>query len=243
MIDCKKGNYEQRLFSGGLRTWLHEGRFFWLGKTIRELGCPQNSVVELGCYNGRALRYLPRLPQRYLGIDRDQSSLDDALIAWKQYPDYTFKLSETPNELAVGEQFDIGICMETMEHLSDASLDGYARFLAGSIRHYLFVTAPNEKGLVFGAKQAGQRVYGDYYEKYTPREFWHQLTGACHRVVHDQHKGFDYDWLIGILSKYFVVESKTGIPFTRLPPSLGFTVGIVARPKSGDDLKASGIKT
>ncbi len=224
-----EATYEERLFSGGFRTWLHESRFHWLRRKILELGCPQDSVVEMGCNNAKTIRYLPRFPKRYVGFDRDPFNLNLAHELWKDYPNYSFYQCEKPEDLVLNEQFDIGICMETMEHLSDSCLDGYLRWLAGAVRHYLFVTVPNEKGLLFAAKHIAQRIQGDYYEPYSASEFWHQLRGKTEYVVHDQHKGFDYDRLIGTVSQYFQVQGRAGLPFAKLPTACGFTVAIVAK--------------
>ena len=59
-------DYNERLFSGGFRGWLHSGRFQWLRNATREIDV--SSVFELGCFDGKSISYLPREPDRYLGV-------------------------------------------------------------------------------------------------------------------------------------------------------------------------------
>ena len=47
-------SYNERLFSRGLRGYIHLARFRWLERCIHRFGLKPERVVELGCYDGRA---------------------------------------------------------------------------------------------------------------------------------------------------------------------------------------------
>ena len=114
------------------------------------------------------------------------------------------------------EKFEVGICMETMEHLSDECLTGYLERLS--------------KSGSFAAKSLVKRATNADYNPYTASEWADAVLGRCHRIPRDEHKGFDYRKLMRQLSEYFQVQSVSGLPFTHLRAPLGFTMGIVAKP-------------
>lgn len=52
--------YNERLFAGGLRGKLHNGRFHWFSTAVNQRGCATDAVLELGCFDGKLIEYLPR---------------------------------------------------------------------------------------------------------------------------------------------------------------------------------------
>ena len=123
--------------------------------------------------------------------------------------------------------------METLEHLSPQLIDGYLRKLARQTRHYILITVPNEKGLVFLSKWLVKKlIIGDALD-YTFSELANATLGRMHKVRRSEHKGFDYDCLIAKeVAVYFDVSSISGYPFRLLPTSLCFGVGIVGRKRT-----------
>lgn len=222
-------SYNDRLFDGGIRSKLHLARFFWLQRILQKLDCMPESVVELGCFDAKTLRYLPEEPTRYAGFDAGwEGGLDRARNEHAQRPGYSFANCESIKDFLIGEEkFDIGIAMETLEHLPDADLPVYFERFGKAVKR-IFITVPNEKGPVFGVKWVAKRMLGDYLP-YTASEYWSAIIGACDRVARDEHKGFDYSALIAKLSHHFLVESVTGLPFESAPVWMGFTIAIVAR--------------
>ena len=55
--------YNERLFSGGFRSKLHLARFRWLQSEIAKRKCRIDSVLELGCYDGKLIEFLPKKPR------------------------------------------------------------------------------------------------------------------------------------------------------------------------------------
>ena len=95
----------------------------------------------------------------------------------------------------LSERFDVGVCMETLEHVADLMVDGYIDALATVVRRRLDVTIPNEKRLPFLVKYV-YHVFKGGGERYTPGEVVNAALGRMNRVARDGHKGFDYQEMI-----------------------------------------------
>lgn len=231
----KAATYNQRLFSGGMRGKLHNVRFTWLMGELRRLECPYDSVLELGCYDGKLIEYFPKPPSHYYGYDANwEDGLDLARERWGHMPQYKFYQCTRPSELELpsGAAADIAVVMETMEHIPPELVDGFLRKLAAITPRYLFITVPNEKGLVFAAKRTAKRLFGwRGASQYTWTEVFNATFGRVHLVPRDEHKGFDYDALVRQVGQYFDIVRVSGMPFGSVPRWLGFGVGIVAKPK------------
>ncbi len=227
-----RNGYNARLFgSSALRRWHHEARFRWLSRTLRRLGCVPDSVFELGCFDGKAIRYLPRVPSRYVGCDADwEGGLALAREAWGATPGIAFRECRAPSDIRLdGETFDVAICMDTLEHVPPESLPGYVELLARAARGFVLVTVPNEKGVAFVAKYLAKAILGGN-DPYTFREALDAARGRLDRIARSEHKGFDYAEVVGLLGRRLAIESVTGIPFAGLPVALNASVGIVGSP-------------
>jgi len=238
-----EAGYNERLFAGGWRKYLHEARFRWLAATVRELGARSERVFELGCFDGKALTFLPALPREYLGVDADwEGGLSMARQCWAGHPQLRFQLAESSAQVAIppDQRFDLALAFETLEHLPPHEVDGYLALVARHLDGYLLVTVPNEKGLLFFAKHLTKLALGMEVEPYTLREFIAASSGRMRAVRRTQHKGFDYDALVAQLAERFEVVSVAGRPLGWLPTCLGFTICIVARARSARPLPRGG---
>ncbi|MGH6987733.1 MAG: class I SAM-dependent methyltransferase [Caulobacteraceae bacterium] len=230
--------YNERLFAGGLRRQLHLSRFKWARNVAQKL--PHKRLLEIGCHDGRLLDYIS--PEHYVGVDANwEGGLDKARS--RNLGGARIELVETSSPASLDayqdQAFDLGVALETLEHVSDA--DGYLRQLA-RLCDNVIITVPNEKGLVFLAKWAAKALLlaGDGRERYSPAEIWHATTGQMHKVPRREHKGFDYAAFIEGLKQWFVVTSVVGLPIG--PPRFAFGVAVIAysrRPadKSKPDLR------
>ncbi|MHC1783321.1 MAG: class I SAM-dependent methyltransferase [Anaerolineaceae bacterium] len=221
--------YNERLFSKGLRSRLHHARFYWLNEMVEKLFDRPLSVLELGCYDAKTISFLPSLPVKYRGFDANwENGLDIARKTFNN-PTYSFYECHTPVEMNVeSDSYDLVLCMETIEHLPDETLEGYLEKLKTAARGIMLVTVPNEIGLVFLGKYLVKLLV--YREKINPRysfqDVLNQTLGRMDRVIHDDHKGFDYRQLYKFLSRDWDIRLYA-IPFSWLPFSLGFSVGMV----------------
>ncbi len=232
--------YNERLFgSSPLRRRYHEARFRWLARTFRRLGCIPDSVLELGCFDGRAIGSLPRVPSRYVGCDANwEGGLDLAREAWRGNAGVEFRECRSASDVRLGgETFDAVICMDTLEHIPPAALPDFVEVLSRAARGYVLVTVPNEKGIAFAAKYLVKAVLGGN-EPYTLREAVDAARCRLDRVARREHKGFDYAEIVALLARHLAIESVSGIPFAVLPPELSPSVGIVA--KAGARTRESG---
>ena len=227
-------NYNDRLFSSGLRAKLHLARFHWLAQSINELHCRYETVLELGCFDGKVIDFLPIKPLVYYGFDANwEEGLDIAKQKWSDKPNFVFTHCCAPDDMDInGRQFDIAICMETLEHIAPSMIGGYLEKLQKATKQYIFITVPNEKGLAFFLKYLIKKIFCEAQSrKFKLMEFINTTIGKTHKVKRDQHKGFDYQVLIETLSHYFDIVHIAAIPFRLLPLSLSFTVGIIAKTK------------
>ena len=224
--------YNERLFSGGVRRYLHLARFKWLARAVAKHSTSYKTVLELGCFDGRAIDFLPESPVLYSGFDANwEGGLDLARERWRSQPDYTFNLARTPEEMSLDEpdRFDIAIVMETLEHLPPGLVDGYLEKISSHLDGHLFVTIPNEKGIVFLAKFLAKKFIMKQSERYSLSEIMNATLGRMSEVDRREHKGFDYESMIGQVGKHFHVLEVTGIPYSRLPCPLSFGIGVVAQ--------------
>ncbi len=217
--------YNDRLFSKGLRARLHLARFYWVQEIARTV--PHERVLELGCFDGRLLDYIE--PRQYVGLDAGwEGGIDDAMVRYGSDGSKTFLKTEDPLQLAQypARSFDLGVALETLEHMQDAALEAYLVQVQRTCVRFL-VTVPNEKGPVFLAKWAAKKflLREASSDRYTFGEVVNATLGRMDRVARREHKGFDYAALARQLSKRFVIEKTVGLPWG--PPYLAFSVGFL----------------
>ncbi len=229
--------YNTRLFNKKkIRGRLHLSRYYWLQKKVFDY-CPQlNSVIELGCFDGKTLDFLPNTNFYYEGYDANwEGGLDLGRENLKERGNCELFFCDNVQLFQPKRsQFDISICMETLEHLPLEQLEPYIQQLAKYTGKYCFVTIPNEGGIVFLTKYFIKKVIlRSVPEPYTTKEILLTVAGKMTRVKRNEggHKGFDYKETVELLSKYFSVESVEGIPFRYLSRKLNFTIGIVLKRK------------
>lgn len=229
--------YNERLFKGGVRARLHMARFLWVSEVLRKRKLKPESVLELGCFDGRAVEYLPEIPARYLGLDAGwEDALTLARARWAKHPHLEFRECQSAAQMNLqGEKFDLALALETLEHISPEELENYLAEIAKALKPsgVFLVTIPNEIGPVFAAKHVLKVLFIGNPEEYTPGEFVWQALGRTEKVRRREHKGFHYGRMISTLRKYFDVERIEGLPFGLLPPYLSFGMGVVCRRKSG----------
>jgi 2-polyprenyl-3-methyl-5-hydroxy-6-metoxy-1,4-benzoquinol methylase len=234
IIPSENKSYNERLFKSGMRKYFHEARFFWLTKVLRKLSVQQASVIELGCHDGKLLKYLSFQPTRYAGYDANwEDGIDLAKKEWKGHAGYEFYTCNTPSAFNPGlNKFDIAVCMETLEHLPLNELREYLARLKASTSGYLFVTVPNEKGPLFLLKYGVKKIFLKVDEPYSWRELFYAAGGNLSKVKRNEygHKGFDYKTLVLLMKEYFTILSIDTIPFSFLPSWMNFSIGIIARP-------------
>ncbi|EDN70406.1 Ubiquinone biosynthesis O-methyl transferase [Beggiatoa sp. PS] len=225
--------YNERLFSSGFRKTLHLARFKWLTNCLTKLNCPYEYVIELGCFDGKTIEYLPSKPMRYMGIDANvEGGLDIAKEKWAQEKNFTFQYCLTPSDMKLeNEQFDIAVCMETLEHVPPTLVKPYLEELSKVTKEYIFISIPNEKGLIFFLKYLVKKLIVGDVHSYTLSEFVNATLGRMNKVERNEHKGFDYQLLIKDVAKYFDIYEISGIPFNFLPLFLNFQIGIIGKKK------------
>jgi len=235
MKSLKDGiGYNERLFSGGIRSYLHLARFKWLKTEVTRRNCKVDFVLELGCFDGKLIDFFPIKPLRYIGFDANwEGGLDIAKINWANKPEYSFLKASSPEEMLLNREdiFDIAVAMETLEHVSPISIDGYLQKIAERLDGYFFITVPNEKGIVFLIRWLIKNTFSKDTENYTFRELLYSTFGNMKLVDRREHKGFDYKELMKNIEIYFDIINVVGFPFGFLPKSFCFGIGIIAKSK------------
>ena len=228
-------DYNERLFSGNsLRSRLHNSRFLWFRNTVQNLAIAEYRAVELGCFDGRLLGFFPSPPLYYQGLDADwEGGLSAAQEQYRGHERWHFRKATNPSVLTEypDNAFNIGASLETLEHVPPPLVDGYLEQLARTIDGYMLITVPNEKGLVFLTKWLIKKMFLGSEQPYRFAELVAATFGQMNRVERNDHKGFDYDALIGQVARHFDLVRVEGLPWRRLPLSLSFTVCILAKSK------------
>jgi len=225
--------YNQRLFSGGIRSFFHFARFNWVRSELKRLRTGCNSVLELGCYDGRLIDYLPHRPARYVGLDANwEDGLTLARAKYGHDPAFTFRCVHRPEELNLGdERFRLAFSLETLEHVPPEMVDAYLEQIARHLTGYFIVTVPNETGPVFLTKWLAKKLFRMSPKEYTAAEVLNAFLGRTNRVRRLEHKGFNYRDMIKQIHRHFDVIQVRGFPLSFLPTCLCFGVGITAQSK------------
>jgi hypothetical protein len=225
-------SYNDRLFRGGIRRWLHEARFLWIKKMVIKYQPDNSCIVELGCFDGRVLKYIPS-PKLYFGFDADwEGGLTNAKSTYAGNSLYHFIKCIVPEELDTDHnEPTFAISLETLEHIPPEILQGYINRLSNIIRSggYFFVSVPNEKGIIFFFKHLVKLIFLEGAKKYTFSEFIWATIGRLDKVERSDHKGFDWLVLQRELEKEFYLIESAGIQMPWLPRSMNASIGMVFR--------------
>ena len=76
----EENDYNKRLFNtSSLRGKIHTARFRWLVECIERYSPKFETVLELGCFDGKSIEFLPHAPKYYEGWDANwEGGLDIA---------------------------------------------------------------------------------------------------------------------------------------------------------------------
>ncbi len=230
--DC----YNERLFDrAGIRRLFHLARFDWAEQAIRERSGSELKVIELGCYDGRLLQRIRPHVAEYIGVDANWSGgLDRARTRFARCRGVRFVETSDASSMRrfSNGQFNIAISLETLEHVPPAQvpefLDELARVTAGD----LFISVPNEIGLVFLAKYVLKRLRYGGADPYSAREIVAAVLGRSEQIARHDHKGFNYKKLVKLVGERFDILSVNGLPRLGLPAWLSFTIAIHARSRA-----------
>jgi hypothetical protein len=226
-------SYNQRLFSGNWRSRIHLSRFQWVAAQMSRLQLESSRIVELGCFDARHMDLLVLPPAYYLGLDANwEGGLDAGKRRFQGSANVEMRLCCKPEDIPTPvEQFNVGVCMETLEHVPPELVGPYLQKLSQVVNGYVFITVPIERGLIFLLKHGSKRLLGMKDDPFSPQEFFHSVIGRLDRVERREHKGFDDRTLVEIVRRYFDVVSVTGV-FPGLPVQvLNLTIGIIAKTK------------
>lgn len=228
-----KVEYNKRLFSRGIRGRYHTSRYRWVAGEISKLGLESPRIIELGCYDGKILDFLAQRPSHYLGLDANwEGGIDIGRKRWEDRPEVELIECLSPNDIPRQEPYDVGICMETFEHLDDELLVAYLEALRGLVTRRMYITVPVERGLLFLLKHGAKSLFRAKGKgTYTAADIWNLTLGKTDAVERDQHRGFDDRKLLALVSRFFKVEEVRGV-FPGVPVrTWNLTLGIVASPK------------
>jgi len=219
-------------FGAGLFGRHHTQRFKWLKKNIASMFSERSSisVLEVGCYDGKTLDFVPVDVHRYVGFDAGWGGgLDLAHQRFANRNNCKFHQSVEPSDIAnTPGRFDLIICMETFEHISPSKAGSYISAFAAKLEGFLLVTVPNEQGLPLLFKTVGANLLGKNRDSYGVSEFTNAFFGRMEHVPRSNHKGFDYTALANSIRgslKHVQVESVSP---TKFPERLSLTIGMIA---------------
>lgn len=120
-------------------------RLQFITNAVTSRFAPGAKILDVGCGNGVISRYLGSQGFNVLGIDVSPQSIARA-NELNRSPNTRFEVKSAEELVAAGESFDVVICSEVLEHLSDP--DALLRVLHQSLKDegILVVTVPNGNG-------------------------------------------------------------------------------------------------
>ncbi len=228
----KSSGYNERIFGGGLRAYVHNSRFNWAQRVCKRRGQDLSSVFELGCFDGHLLDWLPAEPSYYLGVDADWEgglSAAQKRFGGDQRRDFIKSANASALASVPDNSFTAAFALETLEHIPEDELDRYLAEIARILNGTFYITVPNEKGIVFLLKYILKAAYYGGNHDYSLREIVNATLCRLELVERNDHKGFDYAVLIRKLARNFSIDSIHSLPLPNLPPITGVTIGIVAK--------------
>lgn len=201
---------------------------------MRQLSLNRPTIIELGCYDAKTIEFLDCVPETYLGLDANwEGGLDAGRLKWKDLSNVELRSCRRPEDIPAAQKpFDVGVCMETLEHVPPDIVEPYLKRLSEVINGHLFITVPIERGLVFLLKHGLKRILGMKDDPFAQGEFFNCVIGKLDKVARREHKGFDDRVLVHQIEKYFDIVNVSGV-FPGLPiASMNLTIGIVARTRN-----------
>jgi SAM-dependent methyltransferase len=204
---------------------------------LRRLQIRRADIVEIGCYDAKTITYLERggiAVNRYVGYEANAAIFDAVQANWAARPEVAIVKSTSPSDIDRSCTFDVGICMETLEHLPDEHVDGYLQLLARVVRGPVFFTIPVERGAMLVAKQLGYRALVMYGDRLSWRDLLAGALSQTDRIPRHEHAGFDDRQMIERIARYFDVTESSGL-FVPYFTTLNFTLGIVGTPHPVDN--------
>ncbi len=225
----KDNSYNIKLFSKWQSVY-HFSRFFWIKKKLMSFDIGNLSILELGCFDGKILYFLKNQPKEYLGLDANWGhGLDIAKKIWKNKPFTSFQLCQKPSDIPLDFKWDIGICMETLEHIPEHMVDEYLYRLHKIIYKYFYITIPIERGFPFIISSITR--IKELFKHYKIKDLIYSFLGKLDKVDRHEHKGFDDRIMINRIKKYFNIIKIEGI-FLKTPIiNMNLDIGIIAQSK------------
>jgi len=118
--------------------------------------------------------------------------------------------------------------METFELISPDLLEASVKKLARLTTKDSFLTTSNPQALGFGAKQSLKLLVSYGVPKYIINEFFQTFFGTMHMIKCNKCKGWDYNVVKLVLSKFFNIIQKSNLLFPILP---GFGICFIGEKK------------
>jgi hypothetical protein len=228
-----KKNYNERLFNGWQSIY-HLRRFRWLRKQLENYAGDYLSIVELGCFDARTIEFIPpEKLEKYLGLDANwEKGLDLAKERYKNNEKINLHYCAKPEDIPLENyKYNIGISLETLEHIPQDLVEPFLSRLASVIDGYFFITIPVERGFSLLVATI-IRFFNQTWEPYGFFEWFNAFFGRMHKVKRREHKGFDDRLFTHQVAKYFDIVKTEGIFFNTPWASLNLGIGIIAKSKN-----------
>ena len=225
-------SYNQVLSQPGLRRFYHMARFRWVKDRIGRYASGPIRLVELGCYDGRLLEVLGSNVVEYVGLDANWGGgLNAARRKHGGRSQITFIEATQPKDLDrfASGQFNAAATLETLEHVPPELVPGFLDQLRRVTRGHLFVTIPNELGPIFLAKYLAKLLLFGGGHSYSIAEVIAATTRRSDLIRREDHKGFDYRYIVQQIAARFEVIEVRGLASFGLPAALSPTIAIVAK--------------
>ncbi|MDH6154050.1 2-polyprenyl-3-methyl-5-hydroxy-6-metoxy-1,4-benzoquinol methylase [Polynucleobacter sphagniphilus] len=118
IIDLQKTIYNS---SNPTRKRLHQSRFGWVLKKIYKYSDIKKSAVEYGPGSGIYLNYLDKCNEVTFAVDIEEIYLDNIKKNISSYKNLHLLVDDIQNSKIVDRKFDLILCSEVIEHISNPS--------------------------------------------------------------------------------------------------------------------------
>lgn len=228
-------NYEKRLNSNSILSWIHSLRYKKVMQLIKSHPYKEINILEIGCANAKLFELLINegLHINYWGIELDENFYQEAKTNYGKYSNFQIINASSANLIIYNSitqiPFDFIICLETLEHMSAKDANSTIECVRFLNPKFFLCSVPVELGLPILFKNLISFITGyDRHKNYSIKETIFALFGKFSEHKLD-HKGFDYRQIRDYLKIRFSQVKSESIPFKFLPNWLANSIFFICK--------------
>lgn len=235
-LKTDNSNYSSKNYfsKNPIRNYSHLGPLERILKIIKNKKF--DSIAEIGCADGIFLLTLSKLCKELHATDIQESFINN--LSKVKIKNLHLHVDDIQNSTLSNNKFDLVICLETLEHLSNPSkaISEINRTMKKNA--HCIISVPIEIGFPLLLKYLARLIlgYGKSYDGgYSFRELVNAFFKKPDEIYHSKHlghKGFDYRSIVRLLRNNFIIEKIEYFPFSILGSNFNYRIILLCKKTS-----------